>query len=414
MIDNLTSPNHEDEPFTYENFVKRLVFNREHYRFRDPKNRTLGSFAAALLIGLETKPFISDSVEQMQRVRKELTAAHAVKLTERAFGDVMRQVDPYYPQGYRNPVRYLRGFDEIGSSEDHVKRLYEHMYLRDVQSNIPERYKILKWLNVAYGDRFDGSPSVLDVGSSVLHGDLMLAYEGTSYAPDLRFKEVDIVNYLNEDERRDLIEGKRDALVNPVQSGIANTALKQTVSYGNMRGLDLTNIDSSAIREWVRSCSFYPDEMLDPAKVAEYDLLETLDPRHDRVKFSMLNIADSNDVRKIYSESAGQGFDIIFLSTVLYQTKSWKVRNMMFVHAIHLLSKRGVVVVQEALDGNFEKPYEYTAWVHDPEHPSMKSQEIMRWKTPRCTEGMFGPGTLSIDGKKVPLVEALSQNTSTL
>lgn len=394
------------QPLTYESIVDRLRYSKEHFSGRDKQNRALGAFATAALVALDTQPFFAESVLHMIECRPELTPAHALKLTERSVQDVVSDLDPHYPHGYRDPTRWLRALEMIEQSPQHAERLFVHMLFHDVQSNIPERYKTLKMLNVAYGDRFEGAPSILDVGSSVMHGDLMLAFEGSPVAPRLRFKDVAMTKTVEGPELRDIQDGIRETEPARAQTDLANIALQQTVKFGHMRGLDLTNIHDKGIQSWVRN-SFYPDELLDPKIHQEYDLLESLDPDNTRVQFSQLDIASRDDVQELRKTTDDQRYDIIVFFTVLYQTKSYKIRHDMVVNAAQMLSERGIIVIQDEPDGNFEKPYAYTTLVNDPEHPSMQAQEIMRWRTARCAEGMFSSGTLHINGENITFEEAL-------
>lgn len=396
---------------TYEAFVDRLRYNEVHFSERDQRNRALGAFATATLTALEANDFLGRCIWDVIDSRPEMTPAHAVKLSERSAMNILREIDPTYPYAYRKPIMWLHGYEAIANSEDLRERFRTTMLTHDVQSNVSERYKILKLLGLAYGDRFDGPPSILDIGTSALHGVIKLAFEGTEKAPDLRFGDMRIVDAMSVSEIKQMRSGELQPQQNQALTALGNCALRQTVQYGNIRGLDLADIDDPAVRSWIKNCSFYPDEERNPENVREYDLLETLDPHHERIQFSQLDIGSSVGINKLRKELKNR-YDIIFFSTVLYQTATRHDQIKMITNAAYMLSERGVIVIQDAVNGNFESPFEYTATVKDFEHPTTQDQEIMRWKTPRCVEGMFSSGTLAIDGEVLTLPEALSKRVT--
>lgn len=406
------SPEANDKPLlSMEHVIHRLRHNEAYYREKDPNNQTLSVFADAALAALDTMPSFRQNVEDVIALRPDLTPSHAVKLLERCYQATLIKSDPLYPRAYREAEAWHDAFTAIEQDASKSEILYYRLLTQSVQSNIAERYKTVKLLAGVYRDRFGDSPNHLDVGSSVLHGDIKLVYNRSGAEPRVPFGDIRVNEALDDQELRRVENGEQTVRQHALATNLANVALRQHVGFGEVIGVDITDVDDPAIKEWAKSCSFYPDELCDAQKVAEYDELDRLDPNHERVRFAKVDFSHTKDVRTLRDMMDGQTFDMITFSTIFYQV-GHRERYAMLVNAAQLLSDEGVILIQDAPDGNFEKRYRYSASVIDSTRPELKEQTVLRWKTPRCQEAMIGLGKVSVRGKLLSFDQALEQTIS--
>lgn len=391
-----------------DDIVQRLQHNETYYREKDPANLTLSIFASAALTALDTMRPFRQNIEDLIALRPELAPAHAIKLLERCYQAVLLKNDPCYPETYRKEEAWYDAFTDIEKDSSASEMLYYRLLTQHVQSNIAERYKTVKLLASIYRDRFGDDPSHLDVGSSVLHGDIKLVYNRSGLSARVPFGDMQVYEALDDQHLQRVSAGELRPRYDPVATELANAALKRTVTFGEVIGVDITDVDDPAIKEWAKSCSFYPDELRDAKKVAEYDELDRLDPRHERVRFVKGDFSNTQDVRTLRGTMNGDKFDIITFSTIFYQVDV-RERHAMLVNAAQLLSDGGIILIQDAPDGNFETRYRYGASVIDSTRPELGEQHVLRWKTPRCKEAMIGLGKLSVKGKLLHFDRALEQ-----
>ena len=382
-----------------EDFVQRLEINRRYYTEEDPANRTLAVFAEAALRALG-EPYFRELVQDMFEARPDLPTPYAVKLLERVYQADLLQHDPEYPAGYHETEAWLKEFADVNEDMLRSGVVWHSLMYRNLQSNVAERYKTIKLLAALTQERFDEPPSHLDVGSSVLHGDIKLAFNRMHEPERVPFGHIDVV-----DRERSV------ATPNRYLTELANTALRQQVEFGPMMGIDITDVDDPVTKQWVKSCSFYPDELLDKKRVSEYDELDRLDPHHERVQVFRGDFA-AFDFRKFRDVSPVESYDIITFSTVFYQVSPHE-RTAMLVNASQLLSPRGLIVIQDGVGGDFSKRFNYVTSVIDSTEDNPSEQTVLHWETPRCQRVMLGLGKISIGGKLRTLREALELNRAT-
>lgn len=401
------SPQIPESPSLHmDDIVGRLRHNETYYREKDPANRTLSAFAEAALAAIDTMPFFRQNIEDLVALRHDLNPSHAIKLLERSYQAVLMQHDGQYPHAYQATETWHDAFEEIEAEDSHSEMVYYRLLTQSVQSNIAERYKTVKLLASIYRDRFGDAPSHLDVGSSVLHGDIKLVYNRNGNSPRVPFGSIRVNEALDDQALRAVERGERGPRQHRLASELANIVLRQEVGFGEVMGVDLTNVDDPAIKDWAKSCSFYPDELRDAQKVAEYDELDRLDPDHRRVRFAKIDFSNTGDIKALRDMIGEQTFDIITFSTIFYQVDI-RERHAMLINASQLLSDKGIILIQDAPDGNFETRYRYGASIIDSTRPELGVQQVLRWKTPRCQEAMIGLGKLSLRGKLLTFDEAL-------
>lgn len=379
-----------------QDFAERLTVNRRYYTQEDPANKTLAVFAEAALHALD-EPYFRELVEDMFETRPDLEPSYAVKLLERVYQADLLQHDPEYPTGYQEPEAWLKEFTVVNDDMLRSGVLWHSLMYRQLQSNVAERYKTVKLLAAVIQDRFDDPPSHLDIGSSIMHGDIKLAYNRTQEPRQVPFGPMDIV-----EERERAAYAKNKCLTE-----LANAALAQQVEFGPMMGIDITDVDDPVTRQWVKSCSFYPDELLNEARVEEYNELDRLDPNHERVKAFRGDFA-AFDFRAFRDASPVREYDIITFSTIFYQVSS-RERTAMLVNASQLLSERGVIIIQDGIGGDFSKRFNYATSVIDSTDSNPTEQMLLRWETPRCRKAALSLGRIGVGGAQRTLREALER-----
>lgn len=397
--------NHSQE-IVFNEVVGRLQHNFWYYREIDPANKSLSAFANASLQAITTLPFFRQNIFDAISLRTDLNPAHIIKLGERCYQADLLTHDATYPRGYDTADAWLRAFETIENDDARSEMLAMRMLTQRVQSNIAERYKMVKLLGEVYRERFAHPPSLLDVGTSELHGPLKLAFDDEVFG-SAAFNQIVVTDKVDESFMEFIRSGEKSAKVNPDVTALANKALRQCVQFGPIMGVDMMNADDPAIKQWVYGCSFYPDELRDPAKVQTYRTLEQLDPEHERVGFSQIDFANSTDIESFKRLTGGATYDIITFFTVLYQAGN--ERAAMIKHAEELLNEGGLIVIQDAPGGNFETPYNYTTSIIDSTRRDLGEQHIAHWRTPRCNELMLGLGKLCINERLMTFDHALAQ-----
>lgn len=382
----------------------QLELNAYYYTETDPANLTLGYFAKAALIALRNNPGrgFSSVVEHLLELRDDIDAPHAVKLLERGYQADLLEYDDTYPHGYQTEVAWLQAFSNIDVDHDLLRWgvLANNVTIRPLQSNIAERYKTIKLLASFISDRFKKPISHLDIGSSVMHGDYKLLYEANPNSPVKPFKSVEIVN------------SDKDHTPDERLTKLANVALRQRVSFGHVMGVDITDITDPGVKRWAKSCSFYPDELLKQGEIADYNILDHLDPDHKKAHFFQGDFADL-DRRKFTEASPLEEWDLITFSTIFYQV-SKQERLAMLVNASSILSENGLIIIQDARDGNFSKPFNYTTSVIDATARHNNPEEpLLLWENGRCNRAALGKGRLIVNGESVPTDVALKERFGT-
>lgn len=389
----------------FDEVVGRLQHNFWYYREIDPTNKSLSAFANASLQAIATMPFFRQNILDAISLRTDLNPAHIIKLGERCYQADLLTHDQNYPEGYDTAEVWLRAFEIIEHDDARSEMLAMRILTQRVQSNIAERYKMVKLLGEVYRERFSSPPSLLDVGTSELHGPLKLAFDDEVFG-SAAFNQIEVTDPVDERFMEFIKSGEQSAELNPVVTALANKALRQCVEFGPIAGVDMMNADDPAIKQWVYGCSFYPDELRDQAKVQTYHTLERLDPEHQRVGFSQIDFANPADIELFKRATHDATYDIITFFTVLYQAGD--ERAAMIEHAEALLNEGGLIVIQDAPGGNFETPYNYTTSIIDSARKDLGEQKIAHWRTPRCNELMLGLGKLCINDRLMTFDQALA------
>lgn len=393
---------YETREEAFEAFAASLQEVERYYKEDDPANIRMGVFAEAARTALEF-PHFADLVQDLFETRPDIDFEYARNLLLRGYQADLLEHDPEYPIDYDRVEAWHQAFEDVEHDELRWAILRNNICSQKIQSNIPERYKSIKLLSRVYKDRFGDNPSMLDVGSSLMHGDIKLAFGHIDSNPYLQFGPVEFAL-----PGTDTAAFARTALL----TRLANKTLQEKTAYGYLMGVDITNVDDPVIRNWAMSCSFYPDELMDEQRKQEFTILDRLDKEHERIEFFRGDFSDF-DARQFRRVSPVEEYDIINFSTIKYQltAREW---TAMIVNAANFLSPEGIIVVQDAPDGNFSKKFNYLTEVIDGSDIGAGPQPIFRWENGRCKRAVLELGTIGLNGARRTFPEALLHHSASV
>ncbi len=383
--------------------VNSFATMERRYRIEDPKNSRIADFAEAARTALDNPEFYTLLDSTMQQ-RPSLDGPHAANLLLRSIQADLIEHDDQYPSAYDSVNSWLQAFDIILSNTDRRSALEHKLETYIVQSNVAKRYVSTSLIATLLQDRLGEHPAHLDIGPSRMHGDKKLVAHDL-IGRTLPFGDVEIVSDYDTETSLSVVDSRLTKMTKAV--------LGQGVEFGAMAGIDITDVTDPAVVKWVKNCSFYPDELLDTSRVAEYDLLDSLDPNNERVTFFQGDFASSYDLRKFKDISPVSQYDMITFSAVLYQYHNNPAKQYaMLVNAMNLLSPQGILVVQDAPDGNFAKKYNCVTAVRDGLDLEAGYQELLIWEDARCNRAALGAGKVILGDEKLTITELIERNAS--
>src|SRR5665213_233085 len=264
-------------------------------------NPVFASLARTLRRHLVSQPDeIGSQVEDslsMRLTAKPMSQGHLVQFLNRAFQH--RALTNEMP-GYEYPIDYSKDevwelfFDFIAANPDIVWDLNEDLVVREVQTNKSDRYKTFKLVAQMYEKRLGRTPRVLDVGCSLNLGLKQLA--NSEFFP---FKPVEL---------------KQNGEIEETSTRQLNTMLMARFAIGKSTGIDIINPITD--RDWVRSCSFYPKELLVPRAVMEFDdLIARIDPK---ISFERFDFTDEVKFEDFKNKIGDTKYDMVTFSTIWY------------------------------------------------------------------------------------------------
>lgn len=368
-------------------FDKALVNYELRYTTKDRENTTMGAFAG-FAHDMLPNPDFEDHIRVMHEAHPDITFPVAFNLLLRAFQHDRMAHDESYPIGYEDKQAWKEGYE--GLVGDGIRDGVLDTDLRQhLLSNKADRYKVVPLFYNLMKERFGDNPSVLDIGCSQLHGGKKLVFRellGPKHGP---FNPLELV-----------INTRNGLKVEKTISKAANLAIHETVSYGPSVGLDIRHADDVVTKQFAKACSFYPDELRYPAKVAEYELLESLDITHETVPFFNIDFSSNADVNQFRKETPLKSYDIIIFSTVLYQVTD-EERTNMIVNAVNMLSDHGIIIIQDAPDKDHTKKYKYITNIIDGYNVEKGEQPLLKWATGRCLRAIPLSGKIAFKGTKL-------------
>lgn len=350
------------------------------------QDHRIAAFSEALLQALSDTP-VRSFYEFVLGHRRQLSPSYGVNLSLRAFQkQLLRHAQQWdYPKAFTEPQAWYDSFhyflDEARPPADEITF---DLCIRDAQSNVSERYKSLKLIGNIFAARLGPKPTVLDIGCSQNLGLKRLA-------ANLPFAPLKGSAAIFEPEAEKSFAG--DSQLNDR----LNNLLSSEFALAHGVGVDIWPKADPLVREWAKSCSFYPSELLQRQLLKSYERLEALDD--PAVSFAHLDFAEPLPDAAGRTARRGLGlprYELVCFSTVLYQQNRQQLETML-ANARLLVAEHGLIVVQDfaRLDrlrpgrlvfeqSWFAQHYPYRTFVYDPTQPEAGFSELMRWQNGRC------------------------------
>jgi hypothetical protein len=337
------------------------------------KDERIAAFSKALFRIIEHGE-LHGFLDGLERRDSETPPSSATRLVLRALQKQLMLRDVRYPQHYDNETAWLDAFNRLREDPAAMDTFSRDLATRQLQSNVVERYKAFKLALWLMQPLMSGTPRVLDVGCSRNHGLKKIKL-------NLPFRPV-ACGLEDDDYPGELL------------SASFNSLISAPLPLGRSVGADIVPINGGEDAAWARSCSFSPNELLDPGVVTEYDYLEHVRPAD--IHFKTGDFAGGG----LDEEEEDDKFDAVTASTFLYQLAPEKRVRAREIFRKYL-SKSGVVIYQDFaghtpdhLDLEFEDDwtikYRYRTMVEFAGDPSGRLYELFRWDYGRC--GRWQPG----------------------
>jgi hypothetical protein len=173
-------------------------------------------------------------------------------------------------------------------------------------------------------------------------------------------------------------------------------------------GVDITPLDANSL-DWVKSCSFYPSELLDEELVREFDTLAlastglspskrlskklySLHPQN--LGFYHGDFSDDESMSNFLEQSPVEKFHVVTFLTIMHQLSD-EERTAMLKRAKDYLHPDGLIIIQDFARVNPDspnqlefppdwQPYLYRTIVIDPTKPNEGPRELLYWDWGRC------------------------------
>ncbi len=332
-------------------------------------DQRIAAFCQALLTILRKAEEYPDLIDCISRTSSESVPSYTVNRLLRAFQRQLMYSEPTYPRAYITEPVWLESITDIFHNVRKFKMFKADLLEKDVQSNVVERYKAAKLVMSLLQNQLGAAPSMLDIGCSRNHGLKKLKL-------NLPFKPIKCaVKTLGQ-------------MPSAFLDRLLNETLQSGLSLSSCTGMDVVPLSVGMDAAWAKSCSFYPSELLHEATVAEYDYLDKLHLRG--VNFVEGDIANCQSTLL-----NSQKFDVIFLSTLLYQLtpdERAKVRR----NVTHFLTEDGIIVYQDysTIDSTdsslefennwFSRVFPYRTIIEFRTGGEQQLYEMFRWSNGRC------------------------------
>lgn len=361
-----------------EEVAERLSYDAVNPPANDPCLAAFGRAASELIQENKLlRPFLSTALRYRAENNRNVEPRYVANMLPRVFQKRIlfdRRIADYPFQF--DSRRWKAEIQDDLSTQEGQADFFFIMQVRDIQSNISERYKALKILGPLYEDRFDNEPTILDIGCSQNQGLKKLHLPG-------RFMPVAGGLPLSQKEwMNSLIDGAWEP--------------------GESVGVDAWPIDRE-VSWWAKSCTFRPVELLIKGRVDEYDAIDAIPNEPPASFFGDVDFAQVPPDYPADTEPVGHDFDIAVLSTVLYQLSPDKRQSMLQNAYDHTQSEGLVVVIDFAypMDNNphelvyldddmYKKDFQYRTLVFDKTRPEMGFQEFLIWNNGRCNRAKLG------------------------
>lgn len=385
---------------TAEAYCEVFRQQRDYYFEYEPENAAIGHFAQALLENIE-RPEVRQLLNLVER-RPEVDKPHGFNLLYRSFVRPALELDhEHFPQDYDSAADFTSLIDTVLNDKSYLHRVRYNLKRRHVQSMVSDRYASVILMATLTRERGD-TRSLLDIGTSRGHGARRLALN--KHIPGLEFDMFELFVKDKDDSLR--FDGRLTRLAQMIMEH------QTEVDFDEVWGIDTTNTDYESTKNWIRDCSLKPAELVDFKYVNNYDMLDTVDKDHRVVKIHQGDFSDDGHLNGFKKRSKRRYFDFVVLSTVRYQNPPFKQAKI-DINAINTVSETGMVLTQDAPDGNFAKPYNYVLEVRD-NLSDMQTNTVLRFENGRCRRAVLEAGRFMLNGTLVTMTEAIEQRAEEL
>lgn len=332
---------------------------------------------------------------------EELPPIYTSNIALRAFQKILMKEENFpsglrYPEDFDTPEAWIVGITSVLENKKHYDTFRFCIDCLNIQSNIADRYKSLKLLMHLYGDRFKHSPRIIDVGCSQNLGLNIIAKNLDFFSPTALLPD----------------DAQEEQTYHDLEHSIKiNELLKTRVRMGTSVGVDLFSINDPTIISWIRSCSFYPSELLDKKRVSHYNKLANSTSYKVKYVWNDFLEPSSAQTNSFNTELPGPGsMDVAVLSTVLYQ-HSPEERSTMILRAFKIVKNNGLIMVQDFASVDAKDPWsvDFSSWSHngsdrtktgglpyktlilDKTQPERGFMTFLEWSNGRCEKLRLGP-----------------------
>ncbi|HET9174029.1 MAG TPA: class I SAM-dependent methyltransferase [Candidatus Saccharimonadales bacterium] len=361
----------------------------------DPR---LAAFAGAVLLEYDRSPFFKQIIDRYAFKRADIEQpSMAENVLFRAIQkqelrrELLDGVRYPYPEPHDSIAVWRRDLQELtapGSQE--LPEIEDDLAHRHSKANIVDRYKSFLFLLALGRGRFDRPTNIIDFGCSQNHGLKRLAIPPDATL-QFDFSETTLI---------DRSSGTSDVRA----SHTFNTLLQYTGGVGDSVGIDLDDMHAPDVREWAKTSTFKPQELLDVQTVAKYEILDSIgNLPNARINFLQRNIV-TMDIEDFKEQTGGLSGDLVIMSALLHQL-SPSNRLAVIEKARQLVKPNGLIVIQDFARVNpadktslqfykhwFANPYRFRTLITSKESQFREFSEVIQWFDGRCKVGKLGPG----------------------
>lgn len=172
--------------------------------------------------------------------------------------------------------------------------------------------------------------------------------------------------------------------------------LQKKATLGIGLGIDKENPDNLENHNWIIACSFYPEELIQLKSVLEF---ERRIAQSKKVRFLEADLTKvplkKNTTKDAFVNAIPRNyFDVVIISTMLYQTENKKAQRIIIEKAKKSLIDGGVLILQDfvRLENNgkldfsqswFNTSYSYRTLMTSA-HFNWHFLEVFQWENGRC------------------------------
>lgn len=367
-------------------------------------DQRVGAFALAMSELIETDPVVEAVIFEVVQSRlsdkvllEEDKPAQAHYLGRLIFSATQKHMlsdsgDPKYPydEQFRTPKHWKKQIQNMLYPDSLSRETFKYDVInRDLMSNLGQRYATLKLIMRAHGERWD-SPKVLDLGCSLMIGDLMLL----SPHPSIDFKPVEVYD---EPQRSDEKNKPNPELTKQIGSIV--TGKYCVAEKCEHTGVDIFERIDAETLAWAISNSRYPQEIIKDSSY-EYDIRSLLSHAMSPELRQRVRYLQADFTQEVSDTFDDKKFDVIFASTMLYQHTVYEQKRILR-NMIDLASEDGLVIIQDGAERdpnsdwfkfsaqNFSDKYRYKTYVLDMADKDRGFQQFVTWANGRCEEMAF-------------------------